>query len=186
MDNLDNGYYDKREGLQQGQKETNDQELAMLLIKRQVYNGRKANYLRKIKEIKTKFPGIESDKNEVNESHKSAVEKEKIIKPTTIYINPSLMKKMKLKITFSAIILILIITNPTNNDFKNYLQGSYGINVSENNDTNMKYPFGRTKYYFFLSIYKYSELKKEDGEYKIEKSKTYLGIFKNFFQVGEQ
>lgn len=79
----------------------------------------------------------------------------------------SFVNKKNVGIAFIVICIILIISNPTNSDFKNYLQGN-GIDTDHRHRGALYY--GRTMYFGIFSIYNAG-------------NETYLGIFKNFIFV---
>ncbi len=66
---------------------------------------------------------------------------------------------------FIGLLLLFVISNPTNTDYINYLksQGEYDTRPNQING-------GRSSYFLIGSIYK-------------NYNQTYLGIFKNFFRV---
>lgn len=77
--------------------------------------------------------------------------------------------KKKILISIGFILLLLVALNPTNNDFKSFIDGNPA-------DMRDRINYGRTSYFAIFSIYqshivRYSA-KNEDN--------TYIGIFKNF------
>ena len=84
-------------------------------------------------------------------------------------------------IGFGAILLILIITNPSNSGFKEYLssQGYQMDNKTLKDESDFSY--GRENNYFIFSYFKYTYGVGAYEEYhKI--SKKYFGVFGNFYE----
>ena len=84
--------------------------------------------------------------------------------------------KKKVLISFCIILLLLIVTNPTNDDFKDYIKA----NEFENKKDLL---LGRIAYLGVFSVFQINNLNFWKGP---EKYKTYVGIFKNFIQVSGQ
>ncbi len=83
-------------------------------------------------------------------------------------------------IVFAVLCIVVILTNPTQNDFKHFLEAK-----------NIKSQGGRTGYFLFFSIYEYeysyshpnSDGYIEMGSPKHYKQGKYIGVFKNFIEI---
>ena len=107
----------------------------------------------------------------------SGVEKENFI-ITEFLKTKFFMKYKKVFILIMIAIVILITSNPTNTDFKNYLNGSFGKELGADGN-GVKY--GRISYFGIFSIYKCSVFEiLNSGELHVG---TYIGIFKNFIKT---
>jgi|GEM_PF-5533473 hypothetical protein len=73
-------------------------------------------------------------------------------------------KKNKILIGFAVVVGLFVVTNPTQNDFENYIEGN-GIK---------RVRAGRTGYYLLFSKYQYNS--------SVSK-KVYIGVFKNFIEI---
>lgn len=85
------------------------------------------------------------------------------------------MKWRKTKIAIAAVVIILVITNPSEKEYENYLQANTEcIRLHEN---------GRVTYYGLFSIFKYKCTGKQYLSYDATKSGRHLGVFKNFYEL---
>jgi hypothetical protein len=101
------------------------------------------------------------------------------------------MKKIvKISIsTIGIILIILIVTNPTNRNFAEFLH-SKSVPIAED-PLKVQYRYGRHKNYLIFSIYYYNcyQAKKRKsifGEYYMDYGKScerYFGVCKNFFKI---
>lgn len=89
---------------------------------------------------------------------------------------PYYIKYKKIFISIVAIIFILVVSNPTNNDFKDFLKGSFGLRFGERDN---KFEYGRVNYFGVVSVFRCSI-----NENRNRYTKSYLGIFKNFINIG--
>lgn len=80
--------------------------------------------------------------------------------------------KRKLLITGMVVLIVLLITNPTNNDFQGYIYGT-------TTDYKELAKFGRTQYFGIFSFFESNT--RGYGE-PVQHSR-YMGIFKNFISL---
>ena len=144
----------------QDNKELSMAEQAMLAIKKQVFKARKQQA------INLYLIGQELEEERERENQEKLIRK--------------IMRRKKIIVIVTVVILAFLLANPTNNDFKNYIQGNYGFDLNKHA---VLYPYGRTNYFGLFSIYKYSQL---DNYGAVLKTETYIGVFKNFIKVDEK
>jgi hypothetical protein len=90
------------------------------------------------------------------------------------------MKRKKLWIIIGVVFLLLIITNPSQSDFKNFLELECKCEVGKTYEHPDGRSYGRTFYLGIFSIYK---------DYGVSDSRYdtyYLGVFKNFVKIKEE
>lgn len=88
---------------------------------------------------------------------------------------------MRIKRTYLLIIgisLLLVVTNPTNKDFKHFIEGNNFSNAVG----------GRVNYFLFFSVYKLDYFEYKDAnDFKVNpKQITSIGFFKNFISIKER
>lgn len=111
----------------------------------------------------------------IEEAKRLAKEKEQLI--------PSTKRKMKKKIYkwfligIGAILLILIITNPSNESYTQYLRAN-GCRLDETKEYHVQPYWGRESNYFIFSKYKYN-----DGYDVSRGRKEHFGILGNFYEL---